>query len=174
MKKTSIIICLLIVISALAVPLWTNAANADSHTMLAQVPLNPDLRPESAVYIPVNSAGQNAQNSAANAANVILQLIAGSLIYAAGPLAVLMLVIGGFRYVISHGDQTQMEAAKKNITWAIIGLLVILVSWIIVSNVIKIIITAPTGTGTPATTSSAQPSAVGQQSSIAVGVPEQE
>jgi hypothetical protein len=71
-----------------------------------------------------------------------------------------MLAIGGFRYVISHGDQTQMEAAKKNITWAIIGLLVILVSWIIVSNVIKVV--TQTAVQTPTTTSvqpAAQPAA---------------
>lgn len=169
MKKKSIIICLIVVISALTMPLWASAAN--SHGLLAQVTLEQNLRPGNAAYIPVNSTGQNPQNAAANVANIILQLIAGSLIYAAGPLAVLMLVIGGFRYVISHGDQTQMEAAKKNITWAIVGLLVILVSWIIVDNVIKIITTtAPSAVST----SSEQPSAAQQPASSSVGIPEQQ
>jgi hypothetical protein len=155
MRKTSVLICLLVVLFSLTAPLWASAA--DSQRLLAQVQINPDLRPGAAAYIPVQSApGQSNQNAAANVANVILQLIAGSLIYAAGPIAVLMLVVGGFRYVISHGDQTQMEAAKKNITWAIIGLLVILLSWIIVSNVIKVVTTTAVGGSTSAQPSAAQ------------------
>jgi len=98
------------------------------------VELNPELRPEYAATIP-----GAADTGRATAANVILQLIAGSLIYIAGPLAVLMIVVGGVRFIISRGDQTQMEEAKKNITWAIIGLLVIAVSYIIVTNVITLI-----------------------------------
>ncbi len=129
-------------------PLWSNYAEA--HGLLAQVPMDPSLRPEYAVNINAPGTGQS---YAANSGNIILQLIAGSLIYAAGPVAVLMLAIGGFRYVISHGDQTQMEAAKKNITMAIIGLLVILVSWLIVSNVINVVTqTAPAETTSTATT----------------------
>jgi hypothetical protein len=57
-----------------------------------------------------------------------------------------MLAIGGLRYVMSHGDQTQMEEAKKTITYAIIGLIVIVLSYAIVSNIIRLSIqTAPTG-----------------------------
>ena len=129
MKKIPTLILLITVITALSMPLWGDFA-------LAQVTLQPDLRPTNAVYIPVAGSGQE---GAANVGNIILQLIAGSLIYAAGPLAVLMITVGGFRYVISHGDQPQMEAAKKNITWAVIGLIVIMISWIIVSNIIKLI-----------------------------------
>jgi hypothetical protein len=62
-------------------------------------------------------------------------------------MAVLMLAVGGFQYVISHGDQNQMEGAKKTITWAIIGLLIIIVSYAIVTNVIAILsTTGPIGT----------------------------
>lgn len=101
---------------------------------LAQVQLNSDLLKPA--YAPeFNVSGGNR----ASVANVVLQLIAGSLIYAAGPLAVLILAFGGLRYVTSHGDQTQMEEAKKTITWAIIGLLVIIVSWALVVNIIRIL-----------------------------------
>lgn len=136
MKKLTTLFYLLIITAALTIPLCNNFA-------FAQVVINPDLRPTNAVYMPVSKTGtsETAMSSAANVANTILQLIAGSLIYAAGPLAVLMIAVGGFRYVISHGDQTQMEAAKKNITWAIIGLFVIMVSWIIVSSIIRILTT---------------------------------
>ncbi len=72
-------------------------------------------------------------------ANYILQLIAGSLIYLAGPTAVLILASGGLRYVTSRGNQPQMDAAKKTITYAIIGLIVIILSLAIVANVIRMI-----------------------------------
>ena len=102
----------------------------------AQVTMQSDLRPEYAVNI---TGGSNR----ASVANIILQMIAGSLIYAAGPIAVLMIAFGGFRYVTSHGDQNQMEEAKKTIVWAVIGLIVIIISWAIVVNVTTLI----SGTG---------------------------
>jgi hypothetical protein len=98
----------------------------------AAVQIVDDLKPGYAAEIPL------AVGNRAAPINVILQLIAGSLIYAAGPAAVLMIAIGGFRYVVSHGDTTQMEGAKKTIMWAIIGLLVIIVSYAIVTNIINI------------------------------------
>jgi hypothetical protein len=145
MKKTIIIYFLLITVWALFAPLTVNAA----------VTMQEDLRPGYAVNLPVTGTGTVAS---ANAGNVVLQMIAGSLIYAAGPLAVLMLAIGGFRYVISHGDQTQMEGAKKTITYAIIGLVVIIVSYAIVSNIINVIQRTPeSATTTPATTTTGTP-----------------
>jgi hypothetical protein len=153
MKKITLTIWLSIIIAALTLPLCT----ANAHGLLAQVPLNPDLRPEYAVNLQPQGSGQT---YAANSGNIILQLVAGSLIYAAGPIAVLMLAVGGLRYVIAHGDQAQMEAAKKNITWAIIGLLVIMVSWLIVSNVIGVVTQAPAASqSAPATTSTPAPAA---------------
>lgn len=73
------------------------------------------------------------------AVNAIFQILAGGLIYLAAPLAVLLIAIGGLRYVISRGDQTAMDEAKKNITWAIIGLIVIALSWAITVNIIGLI-----------------------------------
>jgi len=52
-----------------------------------------------------------------------------------GVLAVLAIVYSGIMYITSSGDQTKAEAAKKNLTWAIMGLLVILLSLVIVNSV---------------------------------------
>ncbi|MBU0667941.1 pilin [Patescibacteria group bacterium] len=108
---------------------------ASQNNLIAQVKLDTSYKPEYAVSITPPS-GSHVPTSTAN---IILQMIAGSLIYAAGPLAVFMLAIGGLRYVVSHGDQNQMESAKKTIMWAIIGLVVIIVSFAIVQSVIMII-----------------------------------
>lgn len=142
MKKT--ILTLLILTVLILIPILVLAQSG--------VKLDPTLKPEFAANIP----GAADSSGRATAANLILQLIAGSLIYIAGPVAVFMIVVGGVRYIISRGDQTQMEEAKKNITWAIIGLLVIAISFIIVSNVISLI--AIQGTvGTDTETEESQP-----------------
>ncbi len=73
--------------------------------------------------------------------NAYLQMFAGKLIQLAGPLAVLMIIVAGLWMVTSRGDSSgQIEEGKKKLTYAIIGLLVILVSYVIVQTVITIIL----------------------------------
>jgi len=50
----------------------------------------------------------------------------------AGLIAVLFLIIGGFRYITSAGNEETAEQAKKIITNAIIGVIVIILSFVIV------------------------------------------
>ncbi len=50
----------------------------------------------------------------------------------AGLIAVLFLIIGGFRYITSAGNEETAEQAKKVITNAIIGVVVIILSFVIV------------------------------------------
>lgn len=71
--------------------------------------------------------------------NAYLQFFAGKLIKIAGPLAVMMIVIAGVIMATSRGED-QLERAKKHITYAIIGLCVILVSYVIVQTVITIVL----------------------------------
>lgn len=101
--------------------------------MQAQVQIDPQLKPEYAASITPNGGDR------ASALNIILQLIAGSLIYVAGPVAVLMLAVGGIRYIVASGDSGQIDEAKKMIMYALIGLGVIIVSFTIVTNVIKLV-----------------------------------
>jgi flagellar basal body-associated protein FliL len=156
MKKIPFIIVLLVIVMSMTAPLTVLAADTTGQTAetggrrIAQVTLEEDLRPPNATNFQLDTSSTQ---SRAAIGNIVLQLIAGSLIYAAGPFAVLMIAIGGFRYVISHGDQTQMDGAKKTITWAIIGLIVIILSYAIVTNIIKI----ASSTGTQGTQTSGQP-----------------
>lgn len=56
--------------------------------------------------------------------NIILAL--------AGLIAVLILIIGGFRYVTSFGNEEAVEKAKKMIINAVIGIVIIILSFVIV------------------------------------------
>ena len=50
-------------------------------------------------------------------------------------LAFFMLVIGGIRYITSGGDKAQTEAARGQITAALIGLVIVFAAWAIISLV---------------------------------------
>jgi len=55
-----------------------------------------------------------------------------------GSIAVLMLVVGGIMYITSAGDSTKADTAKNIIKYAIIGLVVAILSLIIVTQVIGV------------------------------------
>ena len=50
----------------------------------------------------------------------------------AGVAAVVMIIVGGFRYITSAGDSTRVTSAKNTIIYALIGLVIIALAQIIV------------------------------------------
>jgi hypothetical protein len=67
----------------------------------------------------------------------IFQTIANTLIFLVGAVAVLFLIIGGLRYVVSNGDPKNVEAAKNTILYAIVGVVVAILSFAAVQFVIN-------------------------------------
>jgi magnesium-transporting ATPase (P-type) len=53
-----------------------------------------------------------------------------------GIAAVIMLIIGGFRYVFSQGDEKGVKGAKDTILYSIIGIVVALLAFAIVNFVL--------------------------------------
>lgn len=49
-----------------------------------------------------------------------------------GAVSVIMLIVGGFRYVISNGDSNATKGAKDTIMYALIGLVIVLFAQVIV------------------------------------------
>lgn len=72
--------------------------------------------------------------------NLTLQSVIAKLIniafMAAGLVAVIYLIIGGFRYVTSSGNAEAIEGAKATILNAIIGLIVIFISFLLVNYIL--------------------------------------
>lgn len=58
-------------------------------------------------------------------------------IYVLGILSVLMVILGGFLYTISNGDASRIATAKNTLMYAIIGLVVAILSFAIVNFVLK-------------------------------------
>lgn len=63
--------------------------------------------------------------------------ITNLLITAIGIISVIMIIIGGFRYALSGGDQKATTAAKDTILYAVIGLVVALLAYTIANFVIN-------------------------------------
>lgn len=73
----------------------------------------------------------------------IIQEFGGWLLLIAGALAIVMVIYGGLRYMVSMGNPQQTEAAKKTIMFALIGLVVIVLSGSIVKLVTYFFTSAP-------------------------------
>jgi cytochrome bd-type quinol oxidase subunit 2 len=71
----------------------------------------------------------NQENTVGGVIIGVLQLFLGVV----GLISVAMIVYGGFRYITSVGNSEVAQAAKKTITNAIIGLVIIILSFVIVT-----------------------------------------
>ncbi len=68
-----------------------------------------------------------------NCLPVIFQNLVGTLMGFAGLVAVIFILYAGFKYITAGGDPKQAESARKTLTFAIIGLLVVLLSFFIIN-----------------------------------------
>lgn len=58
------------------------------------------------------------------------------LLFIVGAISVIMIIIGGLRYVLSGGDSANVTAAKNTILYAIVGIIVSLLAFAVVNFVI--------------------------------------
>lgn len=86
-------------------------------------------------------AGANSARGAGQAADLfgqagIFQNITNTLLFIVGSISVIMLVIGGLRYVVSGGESSAVQAAKNTILYAIVGVIVSMLAYAAVAFVI--------------------------------------
>lgn len=72
-----------------------------------------------------------------NALNKPIQEVINILLYVAGVAAVIVIVIGGIRYITSDGDANQANQSKKVIIYAVVGLVVVVFSYAIVNFILE-------------------------------------
>ena len=65
---------------------------------------------------------------------IVMSVVTWVLGFAAA-IAVLFIIIGGILYITSAGNKDRAESAKKTLLYAIIGLIVIVLSYVIVAVV---------------------------------------
>lgn len=74
------------------------------------------------------TAGQDAP------ANIIATVIE-TLTLVGGAAAVIMIIVGGIRYILANGDSNAVSSAKNTLMYAIIGLIIVVMARVIVEFV---------------------------------------
>lgn len=129
----SIIIGLIMSFLWSVVPPVFTTPHVPASTAVAQVSIPGDFRPQ---YAPVLKKKDEKNYSERSIANII-GIVINVLLYAAGTVTIFFLIKGSLQYVT--GGEGDNEGAKNTITWSIVGLLVIVLSYLIVENVITYI-----------------------------------
>ena len=84
----------------------------------------------------INSAKAPEQPSVLFGNGSIFERISSMLLFLIGVLSVIMLIIGGFKYVLSGGNKDAVASAKNTILYAIIGLIVALLAYAVIRFVV--------------------------------------
>lgn len=86
--------------------------------------------------------GANAARGNDQIANIfgvggIFNTVTNILLFLVGAISVLMIIIGGFRYVVSGGNAASVSAAKNTILYAVIGIIIAILAYAIINFVIN-------------------------------------
>ncbi len=83
---------------------------------------------------------RNAEDSEGSVLDLVFSAI-DIILIVAGIVAVLFVSIGGVRMVVGSSSQDQVEGGKKTVYYVIIGLLVVILAWALISNFVRVLIT---------------------------------
>ena len=107
------------------------------------------LAPMVAFALPAfNCSDLNGVNCSSTSFNGFIKTIINWLLGIAFGVAVLFLIIGGFWYITSAGNEETAEKGKNTAFNAIIGIVIIILSYVIV-NVVSNLVANPNSTTTP-------------------------
>lgn len=84
-------------------------------------------------------AGEGSLAKSQTVGNLIFQVVQ-ILLLVAGSIAVIYLVVGGYQYIMARGNEEKTETARKTITSAIVGLVVIILAFAIITMVANILL----------------------------------
>lgn len=66
---------------------------------------------------------------------VILSNIINALLFLSGAAAIFFVIIGGIKYLLSGGDQVKTAQARRTITFALLGLVIVIISFLILKTI---------------------------------------
>lgn len=76
------------------------------------------------------------KKDSSNKINGIIRTVINLFSLVVGVAAVIMVIVGGFKYITSSGDSTAVNGAKNTILYALVGLVIVLLAQVIVQFVI--------------------------------------
>lgn len=76
-------------------------------------------------------------NAAESTVNKTVQLVINVFSFIVGVASVIMIIVGGFKYITSSGDSSSVNSAKNTILYAVIGLVIVAMAQVIVRFVLE-------------------------------------
>jgi hypothetical protein len=92
--------------------------------------------------VPLNDVQNVASNGGlANytSAGTVLVTVLNAILAMAFLVAVIFVVISGYRMIVSQGNEQQVASAKQNLLWTILGIVLIVCAWVILTVVMNVI-----------------------------------
>ncbi len=84
----------------------------------------------------VRGVGGGTAKNSGDQVQVIIRNVINILLFLIGLVAVLMIVIAGFRFVTSNGDSNIISSARNTILYAIIGIIIAIMAYAIVNFIL--------------------------------------
>ena len=95
------------------------------------------------IYDGLNAAHGTGQPTELFGVDGIFSTITNILLFVVGALSVVMLIVGGLRYVVSGGNNASITAAKNTVLYAVVGLIIAFLAY----AAINFILDSLTGAG---------------------------
>ena len=104
--------------------------------VVALLAIAPNVSALSSIQEGVNAARGSGQPTELFGSGGVVTSLTNVLLFVAGALSVIMIIVGGLRYAISGGNASTVTAAKNTILYAIVGLVIALLAFALVNFVL--------------------------------------
>lgn len=111
----------------------TSGGSNGSSSQTVTIP--PIIPVKDKIYIPVNTSGESNKNYLQNR---LLPSIANVIISITGGLSLLFAIVSGIQMLTAYGNSDQATAARKTLTFALVGLVISALSYGIVAIIASI------------------------------------
>ncbi len=98
--------------------------------------INTNAAPLDPCTVSPNSSVCNYQNTRGDSGQIIKNIV-NLLLYIVGASAVIVIIISGIKYTTSAGDAGQVAGAKRTLLYAVVGLAVAMLAYVIVNWVFR-------------------------------------
>jgi len=131
---TAIYVTALSIVPSIAMLATNGSAHADTTPLQKSLCEGSKLKAPSAN--PAADATCVADGSGTNV-NSIVTTVINVFSWLVGVVSVIMIIVGGFKYVTSGGESSGVTSAKNTILYAIVGLIIVAISQVIVKFVLS-------------------------------------
>lgn len=126
LKRTTVLLAIIFALTApLSIATASNIADGVCRGILSSegaAPADPDQPIDQSACL--ETGDQSFSQLVRNIINVFSIVV--------GAVSVIMIIVGGFRYIISGGDSAGVSSAKNTILYAIVGLVIVLFAQVII------------------------------------------